>query len=132
VKFHIFEKRITPTGMHGVMLFLRCGVQHERVHALPWVVSCGCGGRLKFRTMIKWTSYKEKVWKIKKAKLSAHVHCLYFVFSIFIWIEPLLRVHLSYKATFSLSQMWPLNTGLSVQRFVCNYMSIVLDSYIVL
>ena len=34
----------------------------------------------------------------------------------FIWIEPLLRRHLSSKTTFSLSQMWPLNTGLSVLR----------------
>jgi hypothetical protein len=32
----------------------------------------------------------------------------------FIWIEPLLRGHLSYKATISLSQRWPLNTGLTV------------------
>ena len=32
----------------------------------------------------------------------------------FIWNEPLLRGHLSYKATFSLSQRWPLNTGLTV------------------
>jgi len=33
----------------------------------------------------------------------------------FIWIEPLLRGHLSYKATFSLYQRsWPLNTGLTV------------------
>jgi hypothetical protein len=27
---------------------------------------------------------------------------------------PLLRGHLSYKATFSLSQRWPLNTGWTV------------------
>ena len=32
----------------------------------------------------------------------------------FIWIEPLLRGHLSYKVTFSWSQRWPLNTGLIV------------------
>jgi hypothetical protein len=32
----------------------------------------------------------------------------------FIWIEPLLRSHLSYTATFSLSQIWPLNTGLTI------------------
>jgi hypothetical protein len=32
----------------------------------------------------------------------------------FIWIEPLLRGHLSYQATFSLSKRWSLNTGLSV------------------
>jgi hypothetical protein len=29
-------------------------------------------------------------------------------------IEPLLRGHLSYKATFSLSERWPPNTGLTV------------------
>jgi hypothetical protein len=33
---------------------------------------------------------------------------------IFTWIEPLLRGHLSYKATFSLSLKWPLNTGLTI------------------
>jgi hypothetical protein len=32
----------------------------------------------------------------------------------FIWIEPLLRGHLSYKAILSLSQMWSLNTGLTM------------------
>ena len=32
----------------------------------------------------------------------------------FIWNESLLRGHLSYKATFSLSQRWPLNTGVTV------------------
>jgi hypothetical protein len=32
----------------------------------------------------------------------------------FIWIELLLRVRLSYKAMFSLSQKWPLNTCLTV------------------
>jgi hypothetical protein len=32
----------------------------------------------------------------------------------FIWIEPLLRGHLFYKATFSLSQRWPFNTCLTV------------------
>jgi hypothetical protein len=31
-----------------------------------------------------------------------------------IWIEPLLRGHMSCKATFSLSQSWPPNTGLTV------------------
>ena len=39
------------------------------------------------------------------------------VIEYFIWIEPLLRGHLSYKATFSLSQMWPLNTGLTVMVY---------------
>ena len=32
----------------------------------------------------------------------------------FIWIEPLLSGHLSYKATISWSQRWSLNTGLTV------------------
>jgi hypothetical protein len=32
----------------------------------------------------------------------------------FIWIEPLLRGNLFYKATVSLFQWWPLNTGLTV------------------
>jgi hypothetical protein len=31
----------------------------------------------------------------------------------FIWIELLLRGHLSYKTTLALSQRWPLNTGLT-------------------
>ena len=39
----------------------------------------------------------------------------------FIWIEPLLRCHLSYKATFSLSQRWPLNTGLTVYDYPPRY-----------
>ena len=35
------------------------------------------------------------------------------VIEYFIWTEPLLRGHLSYKTTFSLTQRWPLNTGLT-------------------
>ena len=31
-----------------------------------------------------------------------------------IWIDPLLRCHLFYKATFSLCQRWPPNKGLNV------------------
>ena len=36
----------------------------------------------------------------------------------FIWIEPLLGGHLSYKATFSWSQEWPLNTSLTVCVYI--------------
>jgi hypothetical protein len=39
---------------------------------------------------------------------------LFLVLSQTKWIERLLRGDLSYKATFSLSQGWPLNTGLTV------------------
>ena len=39
----------------------------------------------------------------------------------FIWIEPLLRGHLSWKTTFSLSQGWPLNTGLTVYIYIYIY-----------
>jgi hypothetical protein len=39
----------------------------------------------------------------------------------FIWIEPLLRGQLSYKATLSLSQRWPLNTGLPVYHPEASY-----------
>jgi hypothetical protein len=46
--------------------------------------------------------------------LSSHLYFSYPVIENFIWIEPLLRGHLSYKATFSLSQRWSLNTGLPV------------------
>ena len=35
----------------------------------------------------------------------------------FIWIGPLLRSHLFYKATFTLSQSWPFNIGLTVLVF---------------
>ena len=38
------------------------------------------------------------------------------VIEYFIWIEPLLRGHLCCKASFSLSQRWPLNTGLTVYK----------------
>ena len=41
----------------------------------------------------------------------------YPVIANFIWIEPILRGHLSYKATFSFSQWWPLNTGLTVYSY---------------
>jgi hypothetical protein len=46
----------------------------------------------------------------------------------FIWIEPPLRGHLSYKATYSLSQGWPLNTGLTVY---CVQLHGLVDKYLI-
>ena len=46
----------------------------------------------------------------------------------FIWNEPLLRDHLSYKATFSLHQKWPLNTGLTVHIFNIEILQIRIKS----
>ena len=47
----------------------------------------------------------------------------------FIWIEPLLRCHQSYKATFALFQRWPLNTGLTVYVcvFICLYCKVMYE-----
>jgi hypothetical protein len=42
-------------------------------------------------------------------------------------IELLLRSHLSYKVTFSLSQRWPLNTGLTVFTLYLNSKKEVFD-----
>ena len=44
----------------------------------------------------------------------------------FIWIEPVLRDLLSYEAYFSLSQRWPINTGLTVIFYLWLYMQILL------
>ena len=42
-------------------------------------------------------------------------HLFFFPFKeYFVGIEPVLRGHLSYKTTSSLSQRWPLNAGLNV------------------
>ena len=43
-----------------------------------------------------------------------------------IWIEPLLRSHLSYQATFYVSHKWPLNTRLTV--YILNFF-ILADIY---
>jgi hypothetical protein len=45
-----------------------------------------------------------------------------------IWIEPLLRGHLSHMATCSLSQRWSLNTGLTVVLFISAVISYILTS----
>jgi hypothetical protein len=50
-----------------------------------------------------WAANKKRHWTIQW-NLSKPV-------TIFKWIEPLLRGHLSYNATFPWSQMWPFNTG---------------------
>ena len=47
--------------------------------------------------------------------LKCHLFCP--IVENFIWIKPLLRGHLSYKATSYLSQRWPLNAGLTVFGF---------------
>ena len=49
--------------------------------------------------------------------LGDHLFLTCTVIENFIWIEPLLRGHLSNKATFSLTQQWPLNTGFTVHTY---------------
>ena len=44
-----------------------------------------------------------------------------FVIAYFIWIEPLLKDRLSYRATFCLYQRWPLNTDLNKSNFKWEY-----------
>ena len=47
-------------------------------------------------------------------------HLFLVVIENLLWIEPLLRGHLSYEATISSSQRWPRNTGLTVYIiFMC-------------
>jgi hypothetical protein len=50
--------------------------------------------------------------KIYTAKSAHAATCIKRLSHIFL-NEPLLRGHLSYKDNFSLSQRWPLNTGLT-------------------
>ena len=61
-----------------------------------------------------FVSFRE--WKIPRSFPRTYVRTYYScpVLENFIWIKPLLRGHLSYKAIFSLSQRWPLNTDLIV------------------
>jgi hypothetical protein len=54
--------------------------------------------------------------------LSSHLYSCH-VIENYIWIEPLLIGHLSYKATFYLSHRWPLYTGLIVLYYV--YCSVI-------
>ena len=64
-----------------------------------------------------WNSFSFNVFIVKPAHAVTCIKRSHFscpVIENFIWIEPLLRCHLSYKATFSLSQRWPLDTGLTV------------------
>ena len=66
-----------------------------------------------------YKNYKQSNLSMQSPLLSSHLylkvtysyHCIEKLISI----EPLLRGHLSNKATFSLSQWWPLNTGLWVK-----------------
>jgi imidazoleglycerol phosphate synthase glutamine amidotransferase subunit HisH len=68
---------------------------------------------LKWNTKVPWTiCYTVKPANAVTCIKRSHVSCL--VIENFIWIEPLLRGHLSYQAIFSLSQRWPLNTGLTI------------------
>jgi len=56
----------------------------------------------------------DEVTSIKQSPVRKGQYFSCFVIENFIWIEPVLRGHLSYKATFSLSKRWPLDTGLTV------------------
>jgi hypothetical protein len=67
------------------------------------------------------------VTSIKQSPVfKGHLFLSYPVIENFIWIEPLLRGHLSYNATFSLSQRWPLNTGLTLLLIFIKAVSIPL------
>ena len=55
------------------------------------------------------------IYKVVTCIKRSHFSCPFI--EDFIWIEPLLRGHLSYTATFFLSLRWPLNTGLTVYRY---------------
>ena len=75
------------------------------------------------RKSVKLKSYTVKtahaVTSIKQSPvLKSHLFLVLSWINV-IWLESLLRGHLSYKATFSLSKPWPLNTGLTVH--VCHH-----------
>ena len=57
---------------------------------------------------------KELIFFMEKGLKGAQITISCLVIENFIWIKSLFKCHLSYKATFSLSQRWPLNTGLTV------------------
>jgi hypothetical protein len=64
--------------------------------------------------------------------LRCSVIIIFFFYSClrkFIWIEPLLGGHPSYKATIYLSQRWPLNTGLSIYVYVLTQISTIFQLY---
>ena len=80
---------------------------------------------------LKWVQPAHVVTTVKQPYIASHLYLKVTfycpVLEIFIWIEPLLRSHLSYKDTFSLSQRWPLNTGLTTVQiekiFIHNQLS---------
>ena len=74
---------------------------------------------IRMEYMFEWprTRYCKFIGTVKPAYVVTSIKQSPFscpVIKMFILIEPLLRGHLSWKATFSLSQLWPLNTGLTV------------------
>jgi hypothetical protein len=52
-------------------------------------------------------------------------HFSFAVIENFIWIKPILRGHLSYKATFSSSWGWPLYTGLTIVNVTSYVISVI-------
>ena len=48
----------------------------------------------------------------------------------FIWIEPHLTGHLSYKATFSLLQRWPLITGLTLYTLEISITTCIFNKFL--
>jgi hypothetical protein len=86
-----------------------------------------------------------KLWNVKAKLLSlcistvkpahavscirrSHISCP--VIDNFIWIEPLLRGLLSYQATFSLSERWPLNTGWIVNMLCLPEIISIMDYFL--
>ena len=76
----------------------------------------------RFSCITPYHAHIQSYLSMQSPLLSSHLY-LKVTFSCpviehFKWIQPLLKGHLSYKATFFLSQMWPLNTGWTVYLII--------------
>ena len=77
---------------------------------------------------IKWHKSVEFIFTVNPALAITCIRRSPFSFAVienFIWIKPILRGHLSYKATFSSSWGWPLNTGLTIVNVTSYVISVI-------
>ena len=113
-------------GIHYFLISRLCS--HKKIQHLKWGCFCGClfsqiyccRNDSKNKTLTKITSI-QNIYSVKPSHVATSIKqspvlkgqfFLVLSYKTFILIKPLLRGHLSYKATFSWSPWWSFNTGL--------------------
>ena len=92
---------------------------HIEIEGRDWSTTFNCHWKGRTNNLVNCACYYVVISIKQTLVLKGHLFSCPVIEKV-IRIELLLRGHLSYKVTFSLSQRWPLNTGLTVFTLYLN------------